>query len=202
MGGPRLGLSLLRTAGTALVLPWQPPVTFPIKNFYGSFYLSCNPYCGEYYYVSNGGQLAFYSAVNGSIISSIDMGGLSDETSGYSSGALFLYSNNGVSILKKSMLTFTDGCYPPCYRQSFQPQNVLQPSISIPFLLPLSLTLENGKIYGEVGYNNTFENYNSTTQTFSDDLFAIRSNAQTSIQWIRIKTPPPNDILPIANTIK
>lgn len=135
------------------------------------------------------------------IINSIDIGGLIDGISGGTGDSLNLYSNNGFSILYKAMLGFSDNCHPSCYIQYFYSQNTLQSSINLPYSLPLSLTLQNGKIYGMVGYNNTLENYNSTTQTFSDDRFAIRSGTKTTVQWIRIRKPPPNDILPIANTI-
>jgi|GEM_PF-1913341 hypothetical protein len=141
------------------------------------------------------------------------MGGLQEGCthSFYCELGLELYSNNRTALNYKQMIG-------TAYDQQlyFVPQNSLQPGITIGQGLPLSLTLLDGTIYGGLYYNNTLETHNTTNEWFNNsDLFGIKAspydgcpetsycnaNSSDTIQWIRVRKSPPNNIFPIASTV-
>jgi hypothetical protein len=124
-------------------------------------------------------------------VNSIDMGALVDASTGCvgNSGTPipqqdYLYSNNGISITSRAV---------------FQPEPQL----------PYTLVLQDGRVSVQNQYNGSNIYTNKTTQYAAftgDDVFAISnswiysegwSSHTDKIQWIRIRTPPPNNIQPI-----
>ncbi len=172
-----------------------------INPFYGilapecvGFDGSCNIVVG-YCYQSDG-VMGFYSFNSSSKtpVNSIDMGALVDSSEGCTGNPAtsmpqqdYLYSNNG----------FINGIIS---RSVFQSQ---EPS------LPYTLVLQNGNISAQNLYNNSNIYTNKTIQYpgfTNDDVFAISNNwvwagegynpYTDRIQWIRVRTPPSNDIQP------
>jgi|GEM_PF-3173162 hypothetical protein len=158
-----------------------------IRSFYG-FYALLPPY-GPYIYLSGDGVIGFFSYnATQNTVNQIDMGGIVD---GYTNGfykeeQLYLYANSGSSAIKIPFLL----------------------SLSDP--LPLTLTLQNQTIYAQANYGNTQQIGVRTAESSNNsDAIAIESapsqcGAQTSevcsnankVQWIRIRTPPPNNVQP------
>ena len=104
----------------------------------------------------------------------------------YPGEQLYLYSNNGTGMVRTP--------------------------ISYGFGLPLSLTLENQRIYAQVNYSNVNQTSEPTRMQFSNggDLFGIESSVRycnpvepllcystNKVQWIRVRTPPPQNIFPL-----
>ncbi len=146
------------------------------------------PY-GPFEYLPNYGTIGFFGAdYNLYGVNQLDMGGIVDSNPPgfYPPEQLYLYSNNGTGMIKT----------PVTYGES----------------LPLTLTLYNNEIYVQANYSNVEQEGVQTNIQFSNggDLFAISSsiencNPETSdkcassnkVQWVRIRTPPPDNIFPL-----
>jgi hypothetical protein len=168
-----------------------------ITPFYGDLVQDCVGFdggctvsLGTCYYPS--GTIGFYNFNPSSEtqVNSIDMGALVDTSTGCvgNSGTPmpqqdYLYSNNGVGVISRAV---------------FQPDPEL----------PYTLVLQNGYISVQNQYNNSNIYTNKTTEypAFADDdVFAISNSWIYSdgwtghtdmIQWIRVRTPPPNNVQP------
>jgi hypothetical protein len=173
-----------------------------IQPFYGVFEYtgSGSGYCSDcYFYYTHYGTMGFYSQNAVSVINSFDMGGIMDNQNGEQ--VLTIYSNKGNTMWANTIL------------DNYVPGPTVAP-------LPISVTLDNSKIYVNANYSNgPFSSYwplnssQSTSQWFSgNDLFAIGTSyypcdtdeycaSSDLIQWIRVRKPPPNDVFPITNTI-
>lgn len=170
-----------------------------IHPFYGILSPECVGFNGSCiivtgYCYEGDGVMGFYSFNSSSEtpVNSIDMGALVDGSTGCTGNPItsvpqqdYLYSNNGVVIS----------------RAVFQPQKPL---------LPYTLVLQNGDISVQNLYNNSNIYTNKTAQYpgfTNKDVFAISNSwvwrgenwdpYSDTIQWIRIRTPPPNNIFPL-----
>jgi hypothetical protein len=112
------------------------------------------------------------------------------------------------------------GCNSTC-QQNYVITNNGQTLNSIPFFLgdsqstfPLTVTLGNGNLYAESIYSNTNMIVMNTQQFVGfteNDAFVIGDsayyaggswwNTDSKFHWFRTRTPPPNNIFPVANTV-
>jgi hypothetical protein len=173
-----------------------------IHPFYGGLVPECIWVDGSCiivtgYCYSPVGAMGFYgfNSLSSTPVGAIDMGALVDTSAGCTGNPPtsvpqqdYLYSNNGIvgGVISRPV---------------FQPQ---EPS------LPYTLVLQNQKILVQNLYNSSNIYSNKTTQSsafanndvFSvpDGFFAGQSGPPTPVTfgvgWIRIRTPPPNNIFP------